>query len=110
MMAEAEDGITSVLEEELRILSFEVVVLRRVPEIVPHHQAVLVGEGIEILLRVLAHPVADDVHVRVAMQAEEWLKMRKADALAAGGHAPGAAARGDAHAVHFADEVAGRPA
>src|ERR1035441_8372291 len=105
MMAEAEDGITSVLEEELRILSFEVVILRGLPEIVPHHQAVLVGEGVEILLRVLAHPVADDVDVGIAVEPEIRLEMRDADSLAAVVHAPVAAPRGDAYAVDLDDQV-----
>ena len=91
------------------VLRFEIVVLGRLPEIVPNHEAVFVGESVEVLFRVLAHPVANDVDVRVAMQAEEWFEMADADALAAVVHAPVATARGDAHAVDLDDEIGAGP-
>ena len=109
MMPVAQNRVARVLQEQRRIFGFQVVGLRRFPEIVPHHQSVLVGQRVEALFRVLAHPVADHVHVRVAMQAEVRLQVCRADALQHVVHAPVAAARGNAHAVHFDHQVRSRP-
>ena len=99
-----DDGVARVAEEERGVVGLEVVVLRGVPEVVPDEQAVLVGEIVEGLFGVLAHPVADDVHVRVALQTEEGLEARTRDALEHVFHAGGAAAHGDANAVDADDE------
>ncbi len=104
MIAEARDGVACVGEEERGVVRLDVVVLRGVPEVIPDEQAVLVGEIVEGFFGVLAHPVADDVHMRVALQAEEGFETLARDALEHVLHAGGAAADGDAHAVDLDDE------
>ena len=105
MMTEVQNAVARILQKQRRILRFKVIALRGFPEIVPHHEAIFIGQGVEILLRILAHPVADDVDVRIAMQAKIGLETRNADALAAVVHAPVAAARGDAHAVDLDHQI-----
>ena len=70
-------------EEERGVLRLDVVVLGGLPEVVPDHHAVLVGEVVEGLLGVLADPVADDVEVGVAVEAEVGLQVLAGDALRA---------------------------
>ena len=91
--------------KERHVLGLDVVVLGGGPEVVPDHHAVLVGELVENLFGVLADPVADDVDVGFAVEAEEGFEVLAADALAGVVHAPVAAARGDADAVDLDDEV-----
>ena len=88
-----------------RVFGLDVVVLGGLPEIVPDHHAVLVGELVEGFFGALADPVADDVEVGVAVEAEERLEALAGDALAEVVHAPVAAARGDAHAIDAEDEI-----
>ena len=108
-MPVAQDRIARVRQKQRGIFGFQVVVLGRFPEVVPHHQTVLVGQRVEAFLRVLAHPVADHVHVRVAMQPEIRLQVLDAHPLQHVVHAPVAAARRDPHAVHLDHQVRPRP-
>ena len=65
MIAEAQNCVARVVEEQDWILRLDVVVLSRLPEVVPDQQSVFVGEIEEVFFRVLADPVANDVQVGV---------------------------------------------
>ena len=91
----------------MRVLGLHIVILGRLPEIGQDHQTIFVGQVEEALLGILAHPVADDVEVRVAVQAEERLQMGAVDALHEIVHADITAARRDPHAVDPQDEIGG---
>src|ERR1035437_2352600 len=105
MIAKVLDGIGAVREEEGWIFGFDVVVLRRLPEVVPHENPIFVGQVEKCLFGALTHPVADDIESGVAIEPEERLEVPTGDTLAGVVHAPISAARGDAYAVHTNDEV-----
>jgi hypothetical protein len=108
MIAIARDGVGRVGEEELRVLGFDLKILRGLPEVVEDHHAVFVGKVVERRLGVVAHPIADHVHVGFPLKAEVGFELGAAEALHRIVHAPAAAARGDAHAVDAQGEVGER--
>src|SRR5277367_3630215 len=110
MMTVAKDRVARIRQEKRRVFRFQVVGLSRFPEVVPYHQAVLVCQRIEIFFCILAHPIANHIYMRVAMQTEIWLEMSNAHALQHVVHSPVAAARSDANAIHLDHQVSSRPA
>ena len=105
MIAKPPHHIPRVREEQRHILRLDVVVLGRGPEVVPDHHAVLIRKLVKGLFRVLAHPVPDDVDVRLTMQPEEWLQVFPAHALARVVHTPVASTRRNSHAIHLDDQI-----
>ena len=107
MVAVAPDDIGRVGEEECGILGLDLEVLGRCPEVVQDQQAILIRKVVEDVLGVLPEPVADDVQVRLLVQAEVGLEALPADALARIIGAPAASAGGDGDAVD-PDQQVGR--
>ncbi len=70
MIAKPQDRIARIVEKQLRVLRLDVVVLRRLPEVIPHQQSIFVGKVVERLFCVLPDPVANDVQIRIMMQTE----------------------------------------
>ena len=108
MIPKSPDYILCIPQEQLRVLRFDVVVLRRLPKVIPDQEAVFVGEIVERLLRTLPDPIADDVLVRVVMQPEIGVQSFTRDPLHRIIHAPITAAASDAHSVYLDDEIRGR--
>src|SRR5581483_4910621 len=99
MVAKAKNCVAGVVEKQLRILRFDVVVLSGLPEIIPDEQPVLVGEIVENLFRVLPHPVANDVQVCITVQTEIRLEPLARDSLPRIVHSPISTTTGDSHPV-----------
>ena len=93
MIPIAADDVARVGEKQRRILRLDLEILGRHPEIIQDQQAVFVRQIVEDLFGILAEPVADDVEMRSAVQAEIGLEPLSRDALARIVHAPAAAAR-----------------
>ena len=77
----AADDVAGVVEEQLRILDFNLEILGRFPEIVQYQQAIFIGQIVEHLLGILTEPVADDVQVRGLVQLEIRLQPFACDAF-----------------------------
>src|ERR1700733_48965 len=105
MVAETKDGVASVVKEELRIFRFYIVRLCSGPEIIPHKQAVFIGEVVKNFFRALADPIPDNVDVGFSMKAEIWLELFPRDSLSGIIHAPAAAPCCNAHTVNADGQV-----
>ena len=70
------------------IVGLQVVIVRRKPEIVEHHQPVLVTQRIECLFRTLARPVADHVEMLIPLETEIGLQPLTRHTLHAVVHSP----------------------
>ena len=107
MVAVTQNRVTRIGQEQRRIFGFDIVVLRRLPEIIPDQQAVFIGQIVENLFGVLPYPIADDIQIGIVMQSEIRLQALTRDALQQVVHAPIAAAADDAHSVDLDHEVRG---
>ena len=93
MIANAQQVVSRVREEQVVIVRVGPVPRIRQPEILPHHHAVAIGCVVERLIAGLPDPVANHVEVFVAMIAQGRVVFTRAIAQHRLGKSPVSAAR-----------------
>ncbi len=99
MVAEAQHLVAHVGDVGVEIGGVRTVPGIGLEEFIPHQDAVLVAELVEILTGALADPVADQVEVRQLMQVNFGVEALAGNALHGFVEAPVAAADEDGHAI-----------
>ena len=99
MIAEAQHLVAHVRDVGVNVSRIRAVARVRLEELVPHHDAVLVTELVELLAGALPHPVANQVEVGQLVIANLGFHAVERIALEALVQAPVAAANEDWHAV-----------
>ena len=108
MIAKTQNSVAGIFQKQSWIFGLYVIVLRRFPEVVPHHESVFVGQIIKNFFRILTDPVADDIQIGIAMQPEIRLQALARDTLARIVHAPVTPATRYAHSIHSYDQIGRR--